>query len=72
MFWSLRDGLGDSLVAAAPYGGPIGGFWFWWSTWTQSLYSVAMATAMWRQGAWWSMRFLYLSQASCLHSLLPW
>uniref|UniRef100_A0A3B5MQQ9 Vacuolar protein sorting-associated protein 16 homolog n=1 Tax=Xiphophorus couchianus TaxID=32473 RepID=A0A3B5MQQ9_9TELE len=23
MFWSLRDGLGDSLVAAAPYGGPI-------------------------------------------------
>uniref|UniRef100_A0A3B5MCS0 Vacuolar protein sorting-associated protein 16 homolog n=1 Tax=Xiphophorus couchianus TaxID=32473 RepID=A0A3B5MCS0_9TELE len=66
MFWSLRDGLGDSLVAAAPYGGPIGGFWFWWSTWTQSLYSVAMATAMWRQGAWWSMRFLYLSQASSL------
>ncbi|KAK5607500.1 Vacuolar protein sorting-associated protein 16 [Crenichthys baileyi] len=23
MFWSLRDGLRDSLVAAAPYGGPI-------------------------------------------------
>lgn len=24
MSWSLRDGLRDSLVAAAPYGGPIG------------------------------------------------
>ncbi|KAG7267349.1 hypothetical protein CRUP_021568, partial [Coryphaenoides rupestris] len=23
MSWSLRDGLRDSLVAAAPYGGPI-------------------------------------------------
>lgn len=24
MCWDLRDGLGDCLVAAAPYGGPIG------------------------------------------------
>ena len=24
MSWVLRDGLRDSLVAAAPYGGPIG------------------------------------------------
>lgn len=24
MMWNIRDGLRDSLVAAAPYGGPIG------------------------------------------------
>lgn len=24
MNWDLKDGLADSLVAAAPYGGPIG------------------------------------------------
>lgn len=24
MCWDLKDGLGDCLVAAAPYGGPIG------------------------------------------------
>lgn len=24
MGWNLRDGLRDSLIAAAPYGGPIG------------------------------------------------
>lgn len=24
MIWDLKDGLRDSLVAAAPFGGPIG------------------------------------------------
>ncbi len=27
MGWNLKDGLRDCLVAAAPYGGPIGEFW---------------------------------------------
>lgn len=26
MCWNIRDGLKDSLVATAPYGGPIGAF----------------------------------------------
>lgn len=39
MCWNIRDGLRDSLVAAAPYGGPIGT-----RTLTQSVSSLKAAS----------------------------